>query len=42
VTVTLGNPNLVVKEMRYAGQVVQGGVISIVPGATLDVIVESK
>ena len=42
VTVTLGNPNLVVKEMRYSGQAVQDGIISIVPGSTLDVIVEPR
>ncbi len=42
VTVTLGNPNLVVKEMRYAGQAVVDGVLQIVPGATLDVVVAAR
>lgn len=42
VTVTLGNPNLVVKEMRYAGQAVVDGMLQVVPGATLDVIVAAR
>lgn len=42
VSVILGNPNLVVKEIRYGGQLAPDGIVSILPGSVLEVVLDAR